>query len=53
MSLPNGEAWRRGRVLAVGEARFAVEYNPPTVDKVRGKREEGGVFPLQRVQGCS
>jgi hypothetical protein len=34
-SLPNGAAWPRAALLEVGGTRFAVELNPPCVDKVR------------------
>ncbi len=34
LTLTNGEAWRRGVLLEVAGERFAVEVNPPTVDKV-------------------
>lgn len=33
-SLLNADAWRPGSMLQVGAARFAIAYNPPTVDKV-------------------
>lgn len=32
---PSLEAWRRARVLQVGEERLEVVLNPPTVEKVR------------------
>ena len=30
----NHEAWQEGRLLTVGNARYVVEVNPPTVQKV-------------------
>ena len=32
--LPNLQAWRPGRVLQIGDARFSISYNPPTAEKV-------------------
>ena len=32
--LPNLQAWRPGRVLQIGDARFSITYNPPTAEKV-------------------
>ena len=33
--LPNLDAWRPGRVLQIGDARFSIVYNPPTAEKVQ------------------
>ena len=35
--LPNLDAWRPGRVLQIGDARFSIVYNPPTAEKVQPK----------------
>ena len=35
--LPNLDAWRPGRVLQIGDARFSIVYNPPTAEKVPPK----------------
>jgi protein-disulfide isomerase len=34
-SVLNADAWRPGSMLQVGAARFAIAFNPPTIDKVR------------------
>ena len=35
METSNGDAWQAGRLLVVGDSRYVVEVNPPTVQKVR------------------
>ena len=32
--VPNLQAWRPGRVLQIGDAKFSITYNPPTAEKV-------------------
>ena len=42
----NHEAWQEGRLLTVGDARYVVEMNPPTVQKV-------GNAPVQTINALS
>ncbi|XP_053147144.1 2',5'-phosphodiesterase 12 [Hemicordylus capensis] len=44
--VPNAEAWQDGAVLQIGEARYRVERNPPTLTELQLPRSLLAGFPV-------